>query len=114
MKIATKDFVAAVGLAASVTERRNTIPILSTVLVTPDEGGMICRATDLDMQLDVRLTHQPIENPLSHCLLEPQRLVKVLRGVQTADIAIVPPGTKGDGKIPGPAPDMQLSAGAEF
>jgi DNA polymerase-3 subunit beta len=109
MKIATKDFVAAVGLAAAVTERRNTIPILSTVLVTPDEAGIICRATDLDIQLDVRLSHQPTDNPLSHCLLEPQRLVKVLRAVQADDIGIEPPAVDDNRGC-----DMKLSAGAEF
>jgi hypothetical protein len=41
------------GHVQSVVERRNTIPILSNVLIEAEEGGSIrLMATDLDLQVD--------------------------------------------------------------
>ena len=39
------------GHVQSVVERRNTIPILSNVLIEADEGGLKLMATDLDLQI---------------------------------------------------------------
>ena len=39
----------ALGHVQSVVERRNTIPILSNVLLSADEGVLCFSATDLDM-----------------------------------------------------------------
>lgn len=41
----------ALGHVQSVVERRNTIPILSNVLLTADEGSLAFSATDLDMEI---------------------------------------------------------------
>ena len=41
----------AVAQAQSVVERRNTIPILSNVLIDADANGVILRATDLDIEV---------------------------------------------------------------
>ena len=41
----------AVAQAQSVVERRNTIPILSNVLIEADANGVILRATDLDIEV---------------------------------------------------------------
>ena len=41
----------AVAQAQSVVERRNTIPILSNVLIESDANGVVLRATDLDIEV---------------------------------------------------------------
>ena len=42
----------AVSQAQSVVERRNTIPILSNVLLEAGEGSLRLMATDLDLQIN--------------------------------------------------------------
>ena len=41
----------ALGHVQSVVERRNTIPILSNVLISAERGGVAFSATDLDMEI---------------------------------------------------------------
>lgn len=53
MQLATQDFIRAAGIAAKVTKRRNTIPVLSTMHCKADGDRMIMSATDLDAQIDV-------------------------------------------------------------
>ena len=43
--------IKALGHVQSVVERRNTIPILSNVLLSADKGGLSFSATDLDMEI---------------------------------------------------------------
>jgi DNA polymerase-3 subunit beta len=43
--------IKALGHVQSVVERRNTIPILSNVLISADNGAMTFAATDLDMEI---------------------------------------------------------------
>ena len=43
--------IKALGHVQSVVERRNTIPILSNVLMSADKGGLAFSATDLDMEI---------------------------------------------------------------
>ena len=43
--------IKALGHVQSVVERRNTIPILSNVLLSADERGLSFSATDLDMEI---------------------------------------------------------------
>jgi DNA polymerase-3 subunit beta len=43
--------IKALGHVQSVVERRNTIPILSNVLLSADKGGLAFSATDLDMEI---------------------------------------------------------------
>lgn len=46
--------LSALELVCRVVERRNTIPVLSNVLLTPsDGGGLTLRATDLDIQCEL-------------------------------------------------------------
>tara|TARA_A100001391_G_scaffold46046_2_gene27179 strand:- start:63039 stop:64166 length:1128 start_codon:yes stop_codon:yes gene_type:complete len=48
----------------SVVERRNTIPILSNVLIEADEGGMVkVMATDLDLQVVESMRANAVETP---------------------------------------------------
>ena len=44
-------FLKALGHVQSVVERRNTIPILSNVLIEAAKGGLRLTATDLDIQI---------------------------------------------------------------
>jgi DNA polymerase-3 subunit beta len=54
MKISVErnDLFKAMGRAQSVVERRNTIPILSNVLIEAKENSISLRATDLDIELN--------------------------------------------------------------
>jgi DNA polymerase III subunit beta len=49
------DLVKALGLLASVVERRNTIPVLSNVLLRTEAGRLALAATDLDIELRVSI-----------------------------------------------------------
>ena len=52
----------ALGHVQSVVERRNTIPILSNVLIEASEGGLRLMATDLDLQINELIAAQ-VETP---------------------------------------------------
>jgi DNA polymerase III subunit beta len=52
----------ALGHIQSVVERRNTIPILSNVLIEASEGGLRLMATDLDLQV-VEVIEAQVETP---------------------------------------------------
>ncbi|TWI37030.1 DNA polymerase III subunit beta [Paracoccus sulfuroxidans] len=56
------DLVKAVSQAQSVVERRNTIPILSNVLIEATPEGISFRATDLDTEI-VDRAHAQVERP---------------------------------------------------
>ena len=47
----------ALGHVQSVVERRNTIPILSNVLLSAGRDRLAFAATDLDMEMAVSYTH---------------------------------------------------------
>ena len=48
----------------SVVERRNTIPILSNVLIEADEGGQVkVMATDLDLQVVETMSAVSVDTP---------------------------------------------------
>ncbi|WP_128892829.1 DNA polymerase III subunit beta [Erythrobacter sp. HKB08] len=52
------------GHVQSVVERRNTIPILSNVLIEADQGGSVkIMATDLDLQVVETMPAASVENP---------------------------------------------------
>lgn len=48
----TKDIAAAVGAASKVVNAHTTVPILSNVLLTADDGSIRVRATDLELTLE--------------------------------------------------------------
>ena len=48
----TKDIAGAVGAASKVVNAHTTVPILSNVLLTADDGGIKVRATDLEITLE--------------------------------------------------------------
>jgi DNA polymerase-3 subunit beta len=51
LTIERQSLIKALGHVQSVVERRNTIPILSNVLLSADKGGLSFSATDLDMEI---------------------------------------------------------------
>ncbi|MEA2785493.1 MAG: polymerase subunit beta, partial [Candidatus Eremiobacteraeota bacterium] len=48
----TKDIASAVGAASKVVNAHTTVPILSNVLLTADDGAIRVRATDLELTLE--------------------------------------------------------------
>ena len=48
----TKDIASAVGAASKVVNAHTTVPILSNVLLSADDGGIRVRATDLELTLE--------------------------------------------------------------
>jgi DNA polymerase III subunit beta len=48
------DLIKAIGAAVRVVERRNTIPVLSNVLLRAEGGQLAIRATDLDIEISTR------------------------------------------------------------
>ena len=48
----TKDIASAVGAASKIVNAHTTVPILSNVLLTADDGAIKVRATDLELTLD--------------------------------------------------------------
>lgn len=51
LTIERQALIKALGHVQSVVERRNTIPILSNVLLSADKDGLALSATDLDMEI---------------------------------------------------------------
>lgn len=91
----------AVALVASIIERRNTIPILSYILVTSDGSTISFRATDLDNEVTATL---PCKAPKFEAAVEGQLLkdvVALLGGV---------PGIRTDGNklVVGEGPTFTL------
>ena len=48
------DLIKAIGAAVRVVERRNTMPVLSNVLLRAEGGQLAIRATDLDIEINTR------------------------------------------------------------
>jgi DNA polymerase-3 subunit beta len=58
----TKDIASAVGAASKIVNAHTTVPILSNVLLTADEGEIKVRATDLELTLEHAFPAQISEN----------------------------------------------------
>ena len=91
----------ALGHVQSVVERRNTIPILSNVLLSADRDGMALSATDLDMEIvdetEGRVDGQGQITAPAHTLYE---IVRKL-----------PEGAEVELRFTGEDPRLQVSAG---
>ena len=67
----TKDIASAVGAASKVVNAHTTVPILSNVLLTADDGSIRVRATDLELTLEQSF---PAEIAESGAVTVPARL----------------------------------------
>ena len=62
----TKDIASAVGAASKIVNAHTTVPILSNVLLTADEGGIKVRATDLELTLEQSFPAEIAEHGSGH------------------------------------------------
>lgn len=62
LTVARRDLHPALAVAQRIVERRNTVPILSNVLLTADARGLTLRATDLDVEVSTRI-EAAVEEP---------------------------------------------------
>jgi len=93
ISISNGDFRRAVAIAASVVEKRTTIPILSGVRCIAN-GHFEASGTDLDMLLKAR-TARGGEGEARFMLPNPRALVAAIGAVGGADIAITPDANAG-------------------
>lgn len=104
MHIQVRDLVASLKAASAAVEKRNTIPVLGTVLIEEEGDGLFARGNNFDQQVDVRVCDAG-RGGLSACIINPQGFERLLRGIRggSVDIANV------DGK-----PKVEISDGSEF
>lgn len=62
LSIARRDLHPPLAVVQRIVERRNTIPILSNVLLSADARGLTLRATDLDIEISTRIAAE-VEEP---------------------------------------------------
>ena len=93
--------IKALGHVQSVVERRNTIPILSNVLLSADRDGLTFSATDLDMEI-VDQTAANVQTP-GQITAPAQILYEIVRKL--------PDGAEVELKWAGEDPRLQVSAG---
>lgn len=90
MELKTKDFAKALNIANIVVERRNTIPILSTVKVTSSGDGTVqIEGTNIDQTMTV-LAPTVNGSALAACFGSPEGLAKLIRagGAELATIDV--------------------------
>jgi DNA polymerase-3 subunit beta len=81
-----EDLVRELGLIQGIVERKNTIPILSNVLIQAESGGVEMAATDLDVGLRCRL---PAEVRKAGALtLSAKKLFEIVRAVDDRTIEL--------------------------
>jgi DNA polymerase-3 subunit beta len=91
----------ALGHVQSVVERRNTIPILSNVLLSADKGGLSLSATDLDMEV-VDHAEANVSTP-GQITAPAQTLYEIVRKL--------PDGAEVELKFAGEDPRLSVAAG---
>ena len=92
----------ALGHVQSVVERRNTIPILSNVLLSADRRGLSFAATDLDMEIDRRAAEAVVNTP-GQITAPAHTLYEIVRKL--------PEGAEVELRYTGDDPRLQVSAG---
>src|SRR3990172_7792573 len=73
-------------LVQGVVERRNTLPILSNVLIEPTEGGIALTATDMEVGLRGQLTAQVKKK--GAVTVNARKLYEIVREVTAEEIVI--------------------------
>jgi DNA polymerase-3 subunit beta len=91
----------ALGHVQSVVERRNTIPILSNVLLSAERGGVAFAATDLDMEI-VDFADAQVDTP-GQITASAHTLYEIVRKL--------PEGAEVELRYAGDDPRLQVSAG---
>ncbi len=93
--------IKALGHVQSVVERRNTIPILSNVLLSAERGGVSFAATDLDMEI-VDFAPARVDTP-GQITAPAQTLYEIVRKL--------PEGAEVELRYTGEDPRLQIAAG---
>ena len=93
--------IKALGHVQSVVERRNTIPILSNVLLSADRNGVSFAATDLDMEI-VDFAEAQVDTP-GQITAPAHTLYEIVRKL--------PEGAEVELRYTGEDPRLQISAG---
>ncbi len=93
--------IKALGHVQSVVERRNTIPILSNVLLSAERGGVSFSATDLDMEI-VDFADAQVDTP-GQITAPAHTLYEIVRKL--------PEGAEVELRYAGDDPRLQISAG---
>jgi DNA polymerase-3 subunit beta len=84
------ELLPAVELICKVVEAKTTLPILSSVMLSTEEGGVTLRATDLDLELIVFVPSPKIE--VEGAVLMPAKtLLNVVRALEDEEIVIEGP-----------------------
>lgn len=84
------ELLPAVELICKVVEAKTTLPILSSVMLNTEEGGVTMRATDLDLELIVFVPSPKIE--VEGAVLMPAKtLLNVVRALEDEEIVIEGP-----------------------
>jgi len=89
------DFLKELGLIQGVVEKKNTIPILSFVLLTAKDDQVVLVATDMDVSL--RCTCTATVRASGTVAIQAKRLFEIVRNLPDADILIK--RTDGDGIV---------------
>lgn len=83
----TKELKQALDLCASVVERRNSLPILTHVLLETGDSRLLLRATDLEVSVSCRL---PVAvHGVGATTVDVRRLQKVLKGIKAASVQLM-------------------------
>jgi len=101
LTIERQSLIKALGHVQSVVERRNTIPILSNVLLSTSKGGLAFSATDLDMEI-VDETNAEIGSP-GQITAPAHTLYEIVRKL--------PEGAEVELKFQGEDPRLSVAAG---
>lgn len=94
MKIKTTDLMQVLTMAHGVLERRNTIPVLGTVLIDAGPCGLLMTATDLDFEITMNVSHD-YQAGEQFCLGSTVKLMRALRQSGGADVEISRAETSG-------------------
>ena len=101
LTIQRQSLIKALGHVQSVVERRNTIPILSNVLLSAEKGGLAFSATDLDMEI-IDETNAEVATP-GQITAPAHTLYEIVRKL--------PEGAEVELKFQGDDPRLSVSAG---
>src|SRR5215470_12880337 len=86
VSIRREDLARGLYLVQGVVERRNTLPILSNVLVEPAEGGMALTATDMEVGLRGLVPAQMKKK--GSVTLNARKLYEIVREVTTEEVTL--------------------------